>query len=346
MLTPNTELHMGYSRLVLLAREGVQLSLMNDCMADNIPAIWVKLASKGTKSLMIGGIYREFHHILQPAPNNTDNWDAQISRWKTTVAGWKRTSRNSKCIILGDLNIDYLRWSDRDYRLKRLAQIVKDELETIGFCQLIDKITRSWPGQQSSAVDQIWTNSPNNIMSTSNKVRSSSDHHVISAVVRTKDRMEHCHDITRRDRKNFNIDRYRLKIQNIDWTALMESNDIDHINDIFVDKVGTILEEEAPLRHFQSRKNFKNWLTPELKSQMESRDMKRELARQTNDNSHSMDYRREKNKCSKNLKNVRNKHYNDIFENFDKAHDTKNIYNTTINLLGWKKGGPPPEFPD
>ena len=68
LITPKTDLHMGYSRLVLLAREGVKLTIMNDCMAEDLPTIWVKLTSRGRKPLVIGGIYREFHHLLSPNP--------------------------------------------------------------------------------------------------------------------------------------------------------------------------------------------------------------------------------------------------------------------------------------
>ena len=72
---------MGYSRILLLAREGVKLDIMNECMDRDIPAIWVKLITRGRKPLVIGGIYREFHHLLQTPPNNTDEWSLQVKRW-------------------------------------------------------------------------------------------------------------------------------------------------------------------------------------------------------------------------------------------------------------------------
>ena len=55
MVTPKTDIQMGYSRIVLLAREGVRLSIMDDCMDGNIPSIWVKVTSRGRKALVIGG---------------------------------------------------------------------------------------------------------------------------------------------------------------------------------------------------------------------------------------------------------------------------------------------------
>ena len=145
---------------------------------------------------------------------------------------------------MGDLNIDYIKWNKPDYRLKKLVQMIKTQIETIGFCQLVNKVTRKWPGQPSSIIDHLWTNSPGNIMSVSNLLRTSSDHNVISAIIRTKDRQEHSHDITRRDRSNFNFLSYKSKIQKIDWSELFVSNNIDIINDIFVKKWGPYFKKK------------------------------------------------------------------------------------------------------
>ena len=143
IITPNTNLFLGYSRIILLARNGVRLDIMNNCMDELTPAIWVKIITRGRKPLVIGGVYREFHLLLQQQPNNTDEIRQQINRWKRTVRGWKKASRDSKCILLGDINLDYTKWNDGEYRLKKLVQIVKEEIETEGFCQILRKITRS-----------------------------------------------------------------------------------------------------------------------------------------------------------------------------------------------------------
>ena len=344
MVTPKTDIQMGYSRIVLLAREGVRLSILDNCMDGNIPSIWVKITSKGRKSLVIGGLYREFHHLLQPSPNNSDDWALQVARWKTTIASWKKASLNSKCIVVGDLNIDFLQWHLPTYRLKKLAQLVQDEITTLGFCQLVKTITRSWPGQPSSILDHIWTNYPENIMSHANSVRSYSDHNVISLIIRTRDRKEQSHETLRRDRSKMNLERYLTKIKNIDWKELFESKDINIINNVFETKVGDILEEEVPLRCYQQRSNFKSWLTPELKFQMQIRDTKRELARMTNDKTHWKEYRIERNKCTKNLHKTDREFHKEMYKRFEETHDIKSIYKTTRRLLNWKGGGPP-KFP-
>ena len=137
----------------------------------------------------------------------------QLERWKTTLVGWKKAAKNCKTVVIGDFNLDHTRWNQNEYRLKKMVQMVKDQIETEGFCQVIREVTRSWPSQPSSLVDHLWTNHPGCLMSTKNAVRASSDHNHISATIRIKDRVEQGHQSLRRDRSKLNIERYKNKIK-------------------------------------------------------------------------------------------------------------------------------------
>ena len=108
--------------------------------------------------------------------------------------------------------------------------------------------------------------------------------------------------------------------------------------------MGSILQEEAQLKKIQIRKNYKNWITTDLKNQMKSRDQKRELAARTGDQNHWENYRKERNLCTKNLSKLKNAHYTHIFEKFDRENDSKSIFNTTKKLLKWKTGSSPQSF--
>ena len=90
-------------------------------------------------------------------------------------------------------------------------------------------------------------------------------------MARTKDRIVQGHDITRRDRKNFDVKIYVTRIGNIVWDDFYKCKNINLINDMFVTRVGDILGEEAPLKGYLQRekkkkKKKKNWLTADLKS--------------------------------------------------------------------------------
>ena len=104
------------------------------------------------------------------------------------------------------------------------------------------------------------------------------------------------------------------------------------------------MEECAPMKTIQMRIFFRNWLTADMKEAMETRDKKRELARQSKSAAHWMDFKKSRNKCSKDLKNLRTEHFKKLYENFEHEHDVKNIFRTTKNLLNFKSGGSPHNF--
>ena len=63
---------------------------------------------------------------------------------------------------------------------------MKNEIESIGFTQLVQGITRAWKGQRDSSIDHIWTNQPARITNISNIVRAHGDHNLILADVKVK----------------------------------------------------------------------------------------------------------------------------------------------------------------
>ena len=70
-------------------------------------------------------------------------------------------------------------------------------------------------------MDQIWTDVPNIIISSKNSVRSYSDHNLIGALVRLKGGGEgEVHEMIRRDRRKFSVEKYRSKLAEINWEDL------------------------------------------------------------------------------------------------------------------------------
>ena len=46
----------------------------------------------------------------QPNPTLADS--AQFTRWTLIVDGWRSASRDSMCTLIGNANLDYLRWQN------------------------------------------------------------------------------------------------------------------------------------------------------------------------------------------------------------------------------------------
>ena len=160
-------------------------------MPQGCATIWISVGRRGRKPLRIGGYYRE-HTLLRQVenPNKSNEPYLQRARWDQQLVSWKAAAANdANCILLGDLNLDYLEWSQPDSRHKMMVEKTKTDIETAGFTHLVRDMTRCWVGQKDSAVDHIWTNVHNIIVSHSNIVRTDSDHNVIAVIARLKDRI-------------------------------------------------------------------------------------------------------------------------------------------------------------
>ena len=154
-------------------------------MTDTFTSIWIKISLPGIKSFHICGAYREHQYLKQ----DTD-WSLQpgeqATRWKTFLRQVETVSMNSICHLIGDYNLDFLKWSTPDQAHKQMILDAKQTLDAGGFHQLIEGITRAWPGQVDTLIDHFWSNAPHKIIQTKNEIRSVGDHNNISAVIRFK----------------------------------------------------------------------------------------------------------------------------------------------------------------
>ena len=174
-----------YSRIIGLVKQDINVKVLTDHMSQDISSIWLKLIKKGPKKSIIGGTYRE-HRYLHQNDDSSAAPAAQVARWNKTVAQWLEASRDSDCTLLGDCNIDILKWQNPDPHLGKLINILENKIITQGFTQLIHSPTRFWPGCPSSIIDHIWTNCPLKIRNHRNISRSSSDHNVTEVTIASK----------------------------------------------------------------------------------------------------------------------------------------------------------------
>ena len=323
---PNTSISMNYSRFVLLVKEGVRIDIMDKCMSFDVPDIWVKAIHRGRKALVIGGTYREQHLLFQDPPNNTDEARSQLIRWRKTVDGWMKAQKDNKCIFIGDMNLDFSKWDQSDYRHQKLVKLVKDNIETLGFGQVISTMTRHWPGTPSSLVDHLWTNTPGCILAHHNSNNTPSDHNILTAILRSRDRKENSQVLISRDRKNLDLKEYTSRVQKIDWSDFFRSEDINELNQIFVEKLGPILDDLAPVKIHQVRNNLCKWMDDETKERQRDRDTKREIAKISGDPAHWKIYRTSRNVCTRELKKTKIKFYRKMYEKFENENDTKNFF--------------------
>ena len=114
----------------------------------------------------------------------------QQQRFFKFVEMWKRVAAGNEVIVIGDFNIDYLKWNNPDFGLMtRLTEKVKNEIETLGFHQMTRSFTRCWTGVPVSLIDHCWTNVPGRMTFEKNLVRASSDHNLVIVSFRTRNKL-------------------------------------------------------------------------------------------------------------------------------------------------------------
>ena len=74
----------------------------------------------------------------------------QEARWNKIVTKWEEAGRNGNCIVIGDINLDMLRWSQPEQHLVNMVDITQNVIEVAGFTQIVDKVTRCWKSQSDS----------------------------------------------------------------------------------------------------------------------------------------------------------------------------------------------------
>ena len=188
LIVPNTMTSLGHARLVLVVKQDIDVQIITDKIEKEAAMIWVKIGRNRNNKTLIGGIYRQ-HQLLGMADENLTRkqlLQRQEIRWSRIVRRWRTLSRGTKCVVLGDLNLDYFKWSMPDQALEKMVDEMKDQIETAGFLQLITSHTRTWRLQADSLLDQVWSNCPERTVKIFNVSCGSSDHNVIGLEIALK----------------------------------------------------------------------------------------------------------------------------------------------------------------
>ena len=223
ILTPTVPADHKIVRIVALVEETLECKLIPEYMNPSIASIWLKVTNKGKKPLVVGGYYRQHQYILMEEENDSNTDQKQLERLSKFVQVWTRAARKYEVAVIGDLNLDFARWASPEQNKERMTDLIKNEIETSGFFQMVTGMTRTWPGQPDSQIDHLWMNFPQKLVSIKNIPCASSDHNLILASITKKLKSTDRHNFICRDRRNLDPAIYKSEIEKIDWSDLLES---------------------------------------------------------------------------------------------------------------------------
>ena len=342
LTTENKKLQ--YSRVVMCVRNNLNFEILKKHMDSSTSSIWIKLTKRGQKKITLGAIYRE-HTLLKQDDNGKSGEEGeQVTRWRQIIKQWQEATKETDAFIVGDINLDFLTWDNPEQNIKTMVEDTKIGIEAQGFKQVVRGHTRCWKGQKDSLLDQVWTNAPYRILNVINVVRAAADHNISGVTLRVKGTIYSNTEFVTRNWKKVNVELLNRRLGEVDWDQLYSQENINVAAKFLEVSIKTAIEEQAPLKKIQPRKNYKSWLQPETKEEMRKRDEQREKARLTGEEKDWEEYKLRRNKVNKKVIKDKKKHYEEAYENSSKDKTNAELYKTMKRQMGVETGKPPNSF--
>ena len=258
ILTTKDAVTNGFSRLVVLVREGTRYELLDNVMDHGTAAIWMKIPLRGRRPLTIGCIYQE--HQLIHLPNLTESGSeaSQVRRWRMILQQWIQASNSNDTVVVGDLNLDVVKWLNPDQGITRMVDDTNNSIVSNGFQQLIGQPTRFWKDKTPSLLDHIWTNNPNKIIEHSNTTRAVGDHNLISCTIRTKGNPRVNSETMRRKWETADIEKIKNEIGNKNWGKIYEIESPDLAYNYLEENIREVLDRNIPVKKIPNQTNKQN----------------------------------------------------------------------------------------
>jgi exonuclease III len=172
-------------------KQGIQYLRRYDLENDEVEGIWIEFKQSNAKNFIVGIIYRPpdtSKHLSKNFENSFINCIKKI------------TSETKECIILGDININYL----NDECHKKF----KEMIDLQGLIQMINEPTRVTKDTKT-LIDVVLTSHPENLCNINVVLSSLSDHDIISCKrkvnnIKISDITINCRDYKNYDPKQVN----------------------------------------------------------------------------------------------------------------------------------------------
>ena len=341
IIKPPSASIIGISRIILLVKQGMNFQLLPNLMNGDIASIWFKTGTKGRNKILVGGIYREHSIKGIPTPNNSGDDNEQIRRWRSFVSQWKEAGHHPSVILIGDMNLDILKWSSPERLHIPMIDMINEEIITMNFGQIIEGPTRFWANQTSSLIDHVWVNCVDKIIDWKNINISVSDHNLIGVIIRLKGTNNESQEHLKRSKKAFDPKIYTDQISKINWDRLYSCINIDVANSIFEEEMLNILDILAPMVKSQPQKTPSNWVSDETRNFMALRDLAKDIASKSQNANDWMLYRCLRNKCSSEVSKNRKTHFKKMSDLHCENNNSRGLFNMAKNRMGWNSPGPP-----
>ena len=161
----NPELNVA--RVVVYTHQSLKVKRRTDLENDSVSSVWLEVGLPRQKKILMCHAYSEWKYLGQPTTSSS-TLTAQLERWTTLLEQCEKALAEEKeVLVLMDANIDFLKWTkdnlsanDSTARLRPLIDLLFTKIFPHGVSKLVTGATRTWPGQQDSGLDHVYSNKP------------------------------------------------------------------------------------------------------------------------------------------------------------------------------------------
>ena len=235
---------------------------------------------------------------------------AQLDRWSSFIGQWEMAiSEDKEVLVAGDGNLNSFKWmrddlpsNDSIHKLRNLIDILFEKIIPHGFSQLVTVATRSWPGQDDSCLDHLYTNRPDKLSDVRVLVNGASDHRIILVTRYTKSLKKNVRYIKKRCFKYFDEESFRKDIAAMNWFDVYNASDVNEAVELLTNKINEALDKHAPVKTIQVRLHYAPWISDHTKLLMRQRDLAQQAAAVSQDADQWREYKNLRNTATNSMR--------------------------------------------
>lgn len=340
----------GIARALVYIKSNIRHKVRYDLSNDYLQSIWIEVSDHKKKKLIYCFYYREFKTCIDISENvpisiQCQHFDVFLNQWQKALYN-NGSSTVPEVSIFGDFNLDLHKWTNSSYPYIHFCNNLSNFITCESTCQLVPNNAYTWfmmywPANGSdpyickSCIDLIFSNNHEKYSPVEIIDVGCSDHNLLKIKRFTKKVPVHVNNVLKRSYKNFNSSSFLSDISSIDWSDIYQSTDVNHCVDIFTSKFTTVLNSHAPLKVYQSRKNYAPWLSNSTKEKMKIRDNLLKAARLSNSSATYSEYKRVRNEV--NRLQYTDKHYYERNKIQHATHErnSKKLWKFVKNTINW-----------
>ena len=341
-----TNPEIGLARAVVYTHSSLVVKRREDLEDEVISSVWLEAGLPRQRKIIVATFYREWQ---QPgnADQSSKSIQDQLERWCRFLTQWEAAlSEGKEVIVMGDINLDFLKWTrtdltptDSTLRLKPLTEALFSRIFPHGVSQLVKVATRVWPGLADSGLDHIYSNRPEKCSDITAELTGRSDHKLLKFTRFTKSLNRKVKYVRKRSFKNFDPKQFIEAVRNISWFDIYMCQDPSTATELLTKKLTDLLDSMAPIRTIQVRSKYAAWLSEQTKALLKQRDSAQVVAASSGSQDDWRNYKNLRNSATARMR--REKKAWEMQKLDSAQHSSSILWKNVKSWLNWGDSGPP-----